>query len=186
MKNILKIVFLGVVAFSFLVYLTIPKDKSENIKNIEQKVENIPKNFEIIGKNIKKDNFFTKDNYIVLLNHDSLVVFKDLYKKTNKNIVLVANISNTPWLIKNIAVEGELEKMYKDSEIALISDSNGDFRRFFGKNEDSMNSYIVYKVLENNQIKEIYKGNVKKGALQEGILAEDIDKSLEEFLTNLR
>ena len=115
-----------------------------------------------------------------------MAVFKELYKKVDNNIVLIANISNTPWLIKNIAVDDELEKMYKESKIPLINDSNAQFRRFFQLNDDSQNMYIIYKVLENNQIVKIYQGSVKRGALQEGINIDELNKNLDEFLANLK
>ncbi|QKF73387.1 hypothetical protein AFAEC_1222 [Aliarcobacter faecis] len=186
MKNILKVVLLGAIGFGFLVYLTIPKEKSQNKNIVERTIVNLPKHFELIGKDIKKDELFQKNSYIVLLNHDALVVFKDLYKRTNKNIVLFANISNTPWLIKNIAVDGELENLYKESEIPLINDSNGSFRSFFGINDDAQNIYIVYKILENGKIEQIYQGSVKKGALQDGITQAQQNSNLEDFLENLK
>lgn len=186
MKNILKIVLLGVVGFFLLVYLTIPKEKTQNIEKIDMNLSNLPKFYEVIGKDIKKDELFEKGSYVVVLNHDSLAVFKELYKKVDKNIVLIANISNTPWLIKNIAVDDELEKMYKESKIPLINDSNAQFRRFFQLNDDSQNMYIIYKVLENNQIVKIYQGSVKRGALQEGINIDELNKNLDEFLANLK
>ncbi len=186
MKNILKIIFLGVVGFALLVFLTIPKENSQKIENSIKMANNLPKNFEIIAKDFNKNSLFLKNSYIIVLNHDSLAVFKELYKRTDKNITLIANISKTPWLIKNIAVDKELENMYKDSKIPLINDSNGSFRQFFSIKDDTINSYFVYKVLENNQIEEIYKGFVKKGALQDGILIEEINKDLDIFLNNLK
>jgi hypothetical protein len=186
LKNILKIVFLSIVGFSFLIYFTIPENKSEKNIRLEQKVENLPKNFEVYGDNIAKESIFSKNSYIVLLNHDSLAVFKDLYKKTNKNIILIANVSNTPWIIKNIAVNSELQKLYKDSKIGLINDENGYFRRFFDIKNDEQNIYFVYKIEDDLSIKEIVKAYVKKGALQNGVLDTEIDKSLEDFLANLK
>lgn len=186
MKNILKVVFLGIIGFSLLVYLTIPKEKTANSEILEMKLSNLPKFYEVIGKEINKDELFKKGNYIVVLNHDSLAVFNELYKKVDKNIVLVANISNTPWLIKNIAVNKELENMYKDSTIGLINDSNGAFRRFFQIVDDTQNNYTIYKILEDEKIEKIYFGDVKKGALQDGISEDEKKKDLERFLVNLK
>ena len=99
---------------------------------------------------------------------------------------MIANISNTPWLIKNIAVDKELENLYSQSTIALINDSKGSFRRFFQVLDDAQNKYIVYKVLENSKIEKFYEGSVKKGALQDGISQEEQTKNIEEFLLNLK
>lgn len=112
-----------------------------------------------------------------------MAVFSELHKKNiNENIVLVANISNTPWLIKQIAVNGELEKMFKDSKINLINDSSGSFSNSLDINNNSQNGYFVYKVLEDGKITKIFQNSVKKGALQNGITKEEIETELENFI----
>ncbi len=110
-------------------------------------------------------------------------VFSELHKKNiNENIVLVANISNTPWLIKQIAVNGELEKMFKNSKINLINDSSGSFSNSLDINNNSQNGYFVYKVFEDGKITKIFQNSVKKGALQNGITKEEIETELENFI----
>ena len=144
LKNSLKVVILGVIGFTFLVYFTMPNNpnsiketSSQNILNIDS----IPKYFEVVGNNsyVKFDSIFEKgvEKYLIVLNHDSLALFKDLYKYTDKNIVLVANISNTPWFIKQLAVNGKLEEMYKESKIPLINDSNGAFMNSLALNDNT-------------------------------------------------
>ena len=82
MKNILRIVFLGLVGFSLLVYLTVPDftNSEKNIENISFSM--LPKYFDVVGKNpyTKKEEIFKSDEkiYLIILNHDSLAVFKDL------------------------------------------------------------------------------------------------------------
>ena len=51
MKNILRIVFLGLVGFSLLVYLTVPDftNSEKNIENISFSM--LPKYFDVVGKN---------------------------------------------------------------------------------------------------------------------------------------
>ncbi|MFV7790639.1 hypothetical protein ACNSOP_08785 [Aliarcobacter lanthieri] len=190
MKNTIKVVFLGLVGFALLVYLTMPDFSSENSTKQELSLSFLPKFFDVVGKNpyTKKDEFFKngEKTYLVILNHDSLAIFKDLYKKTDKNIVLIANISNTPWLIKQIAINGELENMYQYSRIPLINDSDGSFVKSLGLNDNSQSNYFVYALLEDESIEKLFKNSVKKGALQDGINQEDIDNSLEEFLNKLK
>ena len=112
----------------------------------------------------KKDDFFKNfPIYLIVLNHDTLAVFSELYKKNlNENIVFVANISNTPWLIKQIAVNGELEKMFKDSKINLINDSSGSFSSSLDLNNNSQNEYFVYKIFEDGKITKLFQNSVKK------------------------
>jgi len=186
MKNIFKIVLLFVIGFGFLIYLTIPSNIKEDKNQKELEFKNLPAFFDVVNGNnyTKKDDFFKKfPLYLIVLNHDSLAVFSELHKKNiNENIVLVANISNTPWLIKQIAVNGELEKMFKNSKINLINDSSGSFSNSLDINNNSQNGYFVYKVFEDGKITKIFQNSVKKGALQNGIAKEEIETELENFI----
>ncbi|MCT7461672.1 hypothetical protein N5S71_04020 [Aliarcobacter cryaerophilus] len=186
MKNIFKIVLLFVIGFGFLIYLTIPSNIKEDKNQKELEFKNLPSFFDVVNGNnyTKKDDFFKKfPFYLIVLNHDSLAVFSELHKKNiNENIVLVANISNTPWLIKQIAVNGELEKMFKNSKINLINDSSGSFSNSLDINNNSQNGYFVYKVFEDGKITKIFQNSVKKGALQNGITKEEIETELENFI----
>lgn len=186
MKNIFKIVLLFVIGFGFLIYLTIPSNIKEDKNQKELEFKNLPAFFDVVNGNnyTKKDDFFKKfPFYLIVLNHDSLAVFSELHKKNiNENIVLVANISNTPWLIKQIAVNGELENMFKNSKINLINDSSGSFSNSLDINNNSQNGYFVYKVFEDGKITKIFQNSVKKGALQNGITKEEIETELENFI----
>lgn len=186
MKNIFKVVLLFVVGFGFLIYFTIPSNIKEAQTQNELEFKNLPAFFDVVNGNnyTKKDDFFKKfPLYLIVLNHDSLAVFSELHKKNiNENIVLVANISNTPWLIKQIAVNGELEKIFKDSKINLINDSSGSFSNSLDINNNSQNGYFVYKVFEDGKITKIFQNSVKKGALQNGIDKEEIETELENFI----
>ena len=188
LKNSLKVVILGVIGFAFLVYFTMPNNpnstkeiSAQNILNIDS----IPKYFEVVGNNsyVKFDSIFEKgvEKYLIVLNHDSLALFKDLYKYTNKDIVLIANISNTPWIIKQLAVNEKLEGMYKESKIPLISDSNGIFMNSLGLNDDTQNKYFIYKLNTDGTIVKINEGFVELNILEKGISSEDSKKSLEEI-----
>ena len=188
MKNTLKIIFLGIIGFSFLIYLTAPKNtNNENTKvqKYELDIKNLPKVFDVVGKNpyTKFDTLFKKgeEKYLAVLNHDAILVFKDLYKYTSKNIVLIANVSNTPWLIKQIAVNGKLEELYKDSKIALINDENANFIRSLNINDNTQNAYFLYKLNSDGSIAFVKKALVKFDALEKGISEDESKKALEDF-----
>ncbi|RXI24920.1 hypothetical protein [Aliarcobacter trophiarum] len=185
MKKIFKMVIFFVVCFGFLIYFTIPSSIKEDKVQKELNFTNLPSFFDVVNQNsyTKKDEFFKKfPLYLIVLNHDSLAVFSELYKKNiDKDLVLIANISNTPWLIKQIAVNGELEKLFKDSTISLINDSNGLFTSSLDLNNNSQNEYFVYEVFENGKISKLFQGSVKKGALQNGITKDEINSELENF-----
>ncbi|WP_368030462.1 hypothetical protein [Arcobacter sp. s6] len=190
MKNVLKIVFLGVIGFSLLVYLTAPKNIEQTTQFEDSHsvvtIDSIPRYFELIGKSpyTKFETLFQEgaEKYIIVLNHDALAVFKELYKKTDKNIVLIANISNTPWLIKQIAVNGELEKMYKDSKIPLINDDSGSFVKALKINNNKQNQYFAFKLNSDGTIIKVTEGSVKLGALEKGLTSDELEKDLTEIL----
>ena len=187
-KNSFKIVILAIIGFALLVYLTAPKNPNNNEVKIEKNILNIdslPKYFEVVGAKSYSnlETFFQKgvEKYLVVLNHDSLALFKDLYKFTDKNIVLIANVSNTPWLIKQLAVNGKLEEMYKDSKIPLINDSNGLFINNLALNDNTQNKYFIYKLNMDGTIVKINEGLVELNILEKGISEELSKKSLEEI-----
>ena len=187
-KNSFKIVILAIIGFALLVYLTAPENPNKNELNPNKNVLNIdfiPRYFEIVGGNpySKFETLFQKgvEKYLIVLNHDSLALFKDLYKYTDKNIVLIANVSNTPWLIKQLAVNGKLEEMYKDSKIPLINDSNGLFINNLALNDNTQNKYFIYKLNIDGTIVKINEGLVELNILEKGISEELSKKSLEEI-----
>lgn len=192
MKNVLKIVFLGIIGFGALVYLTAPKMENQSKldgQNIESNLKYFPRFFDVISsdKSINRENIFSNKNdlHIVVLNHDCLAVFNQLDKITDKNIVLVANVSNTPWLIKQLAVNDKLLELYNSSKIPLIIDDKGMFIKVLGLNDITQNSYFLYKVNQNNDIVKYSDGKVKLDALEKGISEEEIKKDLDLFLTKL-
>jgi len=184
--NILKIVFLGVIGFAGLVYLTAPEDKLKPRAKVDENNLNIvtlPSHYEFVNDTFytKKQDLFKKGetSYIIIANHDSLVVLNELYKYTNKKVVLVANVSRTPWVIKKLAVDGKLEELYKDSKIKIVNDSNGEIVKALGSNDIMQNKYFIYKVLADGKIKKLSTGTVKLDALQKGISKEEIKASNE-------
>ncbi|MDD2895982.1 MAG: hypothetical protein PHG81_08165 [Aliarcobacter sp.] len=189
-KNSFKIVILGIIGFALLIYLTAPKNPNgvevnQNSKNVLN-IDYIPRYFEVAGKSsyVQFETIFQKgvEKYIIVLNHDSLALFKDLYKYTNKNIVLVANISNTPWLIKQLAVNGKLDEMYKSSTIPLINDSKGGFINCLGLNDNTQNKYFIYKINIDGTIVKVNDGLVELNILEKGISQENSKNSLEQIV----
>ena len=190
-KNIFRIGILGIIGFGILVYLTAPANPNQNNKIIQNSksilnIDLIPKYFDVVANNpyTKVETLFQKgvEKYIIVLNHDSLALFKDLHKYSDKNIVLIANISNTPWLIKQLAVNGKLEEMYKDSKIPLINDSTGAFINILALNDNTQNKYFIYKLNSDGTINKINEGLVELNILEKGISSENSQKNLEEII----
>lgn len=192
MKNTIKIVILGVVGFALLVYLTLP-NKTQNDKSEVKEaltINSLPTYFDVVGNNpyTKFDTLFKigEEKYMVVLNHDALAVFKELYKKMDKNVVLIANISNTPWIVKQIAVNGELEKMYKNSKNFLINDSDGSFINTLGVTDNKQNKYFIFKLTKDGDIIKVSEGSVKEGALEKGLSNDELEKNLNEIIKNFK
>lgn len=184
MKNTLKIIFLGVIGFSLLVYFTAEKPKIIDKKNIENKslnISNLPKNILLSGseKIYNIESVIKRNSLLIIGNHDSISVVNEVEKHLNLDmpIVLVANISKAPWFIKKWVISDKLEELTKISKLPIVFDENGEFVFNLGLDDSAKTSFNVYKVDEIGNIKHIYKGNVKEGAI-DGTMSDEEKKSV--------
>lgn len=191
--NIIKIVVLGIIGFAGLVYLTAPKDKIKPQVKIDKSslsIAKFPSHLELVNEAmyIRKEKIFNKEKekFLIVLNHDALIVFNELDKYTKKDVLLVANIANTPWLIKKLAVDGKLEELYKNSKIRIANDSNGAIVSVLGVNDITQNKYFIYKVLKDGSIKKVLVSSVKLDALQKGISKEEKEQALKKIALELK
>ncbi len=193
MINFLKIAFLGIIGFGLLVYLTAPeqiKKDNSTILNEKLSIFSLPSHFEVVGVSgyVRKNDLFNKTNknYIVVLNHDALSLVEPLKFTNRKDIVLVANISKTPWFIKKLAVNGKLEELNKNSSISLINDTSGKLTKLLNITNDTQTKYFVFKIKDDNSIIKIEESEVKKGALEFGITKEESNKYILELFSFLK
>ncbi len=195
LKNILKIVFLGLIGFSLLVYFTAEKPKNISEKVVQNgmlSLENLPQNIELVGnKNIiSSSDVFKKDQdtLIVVGNHDSLSVVKDLktYFTLDMPYVMVANISNAPWFIKKWAIPGKLEELTKNSNIPMIYDYDGSMVNSLNQFDTTKTAYFAYLIDENGNISNIYNGNVKENAMDGSMSEEEKKASLQPLIDLLK
>lgn len=187
MKNILKIVVLGVIAFGILIYATADKPaetKTQVNDTSSLTLSNLPKEFEIVGKDgkVSKEDLFQAGSkaLIIVGNHDSLSVVRELPKYYDVQIpyVMVANISSAPWFVKKMFIPGKLEELVEGRDTPMIYDFDGDMIKALGVTDNEKTTYIAYLVNENGSISNVFKGSVKEGAL-DGTMSE------EEMKTNL-
>eukprot|EP01029_Cantina_marsupialis_P020438 TRINITY_DN4790_c0_g1_i1.p1 TRINITY_DN4790_c0_g1~~TRINITY_DN4790_c0_g1_i1.p1 ORF type:complete len:195 (-),score=39.13 TRINITY_DN4790_c0_g1_i1:109-693(-) len=182
MKNLFKVVFLGLVGFGILVYFTAEKPKQivadENVLNIV-KYDSLPSTYELVGTDtdVKKEELFKKDKkyLIVVGNHDSLSVVKDLPKffKISTPYVMVANISAAPWFVKKMFIPGKLEELNQGTNIPMIYDFDGDMVNALKVVDNSKTKFIAYILTEVGTISKVYEGNVKEGALDGSMSDEE-------------
>ena len=188
MGNIVKIVVLGLAGFALLVFLTAEKPKqivaNDNVVNVI-KYDSLPALFELVGteKEVTKESLFKKDksSLIVVGNHDSLAVVKELPKffKINIPYVMVANISSAPWFVKKMFIPGKLEELNKDSNIPMIYDFDGNMVNVLNVTDNAKTKFIAYLMTKEGTISKIYEGSVKEGALDGSMNDEEKKKVLE-------
>ncbi|AXX92615.1 hypothetical protein CPU12_01985 [Malaciobacter molluscorum LMG 25693] len=185
LKNVLKLVVLGIIAFAAIVYFTANEPVTKvNVDTSSIKLSNLPASFEIVGKdkNVSKDSLFKMGSktLIIVGNHDSLSVVKDLPKFYDLKIpyVMVANISAAPWFVKKMFIPSKLEELNKGSNIPMIYDFDGNMVNALGVTDNAKTSYIAYLVDENGNISQIAKGSVKEGALDGSMNDEEKKESL--------
>ena len=185
MANLLKVIFLGLVGFGLLVYLTADKPKTivsnENVVKIV-KYETLPQSFELVGK----DDLVTKESLlprgekslIIVGNHDSLSVVKELpkYFKLELTYVMVANISSAPWFVKKMFIPGKLEDLNEGTNIPMIYDFDGDMVNALKHTDNAKTKFSAYILNKEGTISKIYDGNVKEGAL-DGAMSETEKKA---------
>ncbi|RXK01044.1 hypothetical protein CRU98_00910 [Arcobacter sp. CECT 8986] len=187
LKNVLKLVVLGVIGFGILVFATAKEPeniKTNNVNSSAIKLSTLPSSFELVGKDdkVSRDSLFKSGSktLVIVGNHDSLSVVKDLPKFYDLKIpyVMVANISAAPWFVKKMFIPSKLEELNKGSNIPMIYDFEGDTVKALGVTDNAKTSYIAYLVDENGNISKIAKGSVKEGALDGSMNEEEKKASL--------
>lgn len=195
MANLLKVVFLGLIGFALLVFFTAEKPKqivaNENVVNIV-KYDSLPSIFEIVGKEdkVKKEDLFKKDEdtLIVVGNHDSLAVVKELpkYFELTNPYVMVANISAAPWFVKKMFIPGKLEELNSGSNIPMIYDFEGEMVNVLNVTDNSKTKFIAFMLSKDGAISKLYEGEVKEGALDGSMTEEEKKKALTPLFDSLK
>lgn len=182
-KNILKIVVLGILGFSALVYFTAQKPHTI-VANDSQGKNILPQNFELVGKEglISQEELFKEGraSLIVVGNHDSLAVVKELnnFFALKVPVVMVANISSAPWFVKKMFIPGKLEELNQGSTIPMIYDFDGFMVQALGVTNNEKTAFIAYLLNEQGNIAKLYEGKVKEGALDGSMNEEEKKASL--------
>ena len=186
LMNILKLAFLTIALLLGITYVFAPKPSSVTDELIPQDLTlaSLPIDYELVGKDgfISKNELFKtgQRTLIVVGNQDSMAVINKLPKYFNLDIayVTVANISNAPWFIKKMAILPKLEELTKDDTTPMIYDYNGWMVKALKLNNMDTVKFFAYLLDENGQIKNIYEGKVKKGAIEGNMTDTQIQESL--------
>ncbi len=165
MANILKIVFLGIVGFSFLVYFTAQKPKQITSRETKTSVD-----YENLSNNLK--NILKEDSYVIVASYDAMLVLKDIKKFLNveKNIILVPNVSNTSWAMKKLFVESKLEELKKSTKEVIFYDTNSQLANILNI-YSTKDRFYIYK-FEKNILKLIFSNKIRENLYQEKKLSK--------------
>lgn len=194
-KNIIKLVFLGVAGFALLVFLTAEKptemNASQGLSAQSLTLSTLPSTFELVGKEEvvnKADLFKTEQETLVIVgNHDSLAVVKDLPKLFDISLpyVMVANISSAPWFVKKMFIPGKLEELNENSNIPMIYDFEGNMVNALGVTNNAKTAFSAYKVNIDGTIVKLLEGEVKEGALDGAMSDEEKKQALQPLVEML-
>lgn len=191
MKNVLKIALLGIVAFAVIVYATAEKPKViSKTMPIANSINLIPNNLLLVGdKVIKKEELFKSgvNSLIIVGNHDSLAIVKDLkkYYDIQLPVVLVANISKAPWFVKKWIIPGKLEELNSDSKLPMIYDEDGSMIQALHLDNSEKTKFFVYLINKDNSITKKYEGTVKEDAMDGSMSKDEIKEVLKPISTLL-
>lgn len=189
-RSIVFIVVISTLGIVALTYLVAPKPQNAEVKKeIKLDIKYMPNEYKLIGsdKIHTKVEIIKKESYIIVGNHEALAVINDIkkYLQTDKNIILVANISSIPWALKEFAIEPTLEKFMEGREVKMIFDTRGDVVYSLGLNDQNPLNYNLFKINSDGTIDKLYTGKVKSGALDGKMSDEEKKKALESILTFL-
>ena len=177
-KNIVIIVLLSTLGIVGLTYLVAPKPEDQIAKKeIQLDIRYLPSQYKIVGDDkiyTKEQIFNQEENFIIIGNHESLAVLNDLYKyiQTDKNIIVVANISSLPLILKKFAIEPTLEKFMENKKAKMLVDSSGEIIASLAMYDQNPLNYNLYKINKGGTISKLYTGKVKAGAL-DGLMSDE-------------
>ncbi len=192
-KNILKIVLIGVAGFALLIYLTAEKPEilaNDNVSSLTR--ASLPAQYELVSqdKKVNKDVLFKKGSktLIIVGNHDSLAIVKDLKKYFTLDMpyVMVANISAAPWFVKKMFIPSKLEELNEGSNIPMIYDFDGFTVQALNVNDSTKTKFFVYMLNENGNIALLTEGEVKEGALDGSMSEDEIKTSLQVIIDAIK
>ena len=190
--NLVLFTIAVVVGITFMTATPPVSQKALKNSNIQLSTKYFPKSIEIVGRQgyESAEVLFKKDSKTLLIvgNHDSLAVVKDLTKLFDIKIpyVMVANISNAPWFIKKWAIPSKLEELVKDIKTPMIYDTDGLMVKSLMLNNTEATKYFAYLVNEDGSVENIYIGSVKEGALENGYTSEEAKMALEPLIEFLK
>jgi len=171
--TILKLTVLTVAFLGMIIYMTARPPAKVDTTTTQIQMKYMPKTLKLVDNDIEyaADSIIKENSIIVVTNHDSIAVLKDLDKYTDQNIVIVTNISAAPWFIKQWVIPEKLKELQGESQTAWIYDETGYMKSFLKVKSDNAVGYEIF-IKKDGQISKLFDGKVRHGAL-DGTMSED-------------
>ena len=181
LANIAKISFLSIIAFALLIFLTAEKPKS-NISKLPQTIKIIDS-----ANPVKADTVFTPNSIVAIANHDALPILAQLpnFVKLDKNFILIANISQAPWAIKEFVISEKLKNINKSNKTTFVFDDEGSISTFFKHSNHDKKYYAIYFIDSKLAITKISDGNVEDGDFDKNLTKEQIFQKISHSLNDI-
>ncbi|QOG11353.1 hypothetical protein [Arcobacter sp. FWKO B] len=190
--NILKIAFLTILGLGLITYITAPSPKKIEVAQGELNLAVLPKELMIVGsqKPVDINSIIKKNikNLLIVVNHDSIAVMKDLKKYAQDidfNPILVANISAAPWFIKKWVIPSKMEELNKDSQMVMIYDEDGMMQHILNVTNNDKTHFVAFIINLDGTISKVYEGDVKADALEGSMNEEEIEEFIIDFISNI-
>lgn len=178
LANIAKISFLSIAAFALLIYLTAEKPQTN--------VSELPKSAKLIGysQSVLSSTIFMPNSIIAIANHDALPILAQIpnITKIDKNFVLIANISQAPWAIKEFVIADKLKNLEKSPNTAFVFDDTGVFSTYFKHSNNDKKYYAIYFLDSKSHISKVSDGNVEDGDFDKNMTKEQIAQKISHSL----
>ncbi len=173
--SIFKLTILTIAFLGMIIYMTATPPVKVDTTTNKIHMNYMPKTVKLLDDDVEysTESIIKENSIIVVTNHDSIAVLKDLDKYTDNSIVIVTNISAAPWFIKQWVIPEKLVELKGSSTAAWIYDEAGHMKNFLKVKSDNAVVYEIF-IKKDGQINKIFDGNVKQGALDGSMSVDEI------------
>lgn len=189
-NSIFKIVFFSLSILFIITYLTVEPPKKIDTNDID--ISNLPKTVELIGfeETLFNTNSIIKNNSILFVsNFESIAIakqFVERVKSLKQDVVVVSNISDAPWFLKNFKTKDKTLQIKGDKDTTpWIYDKDGAIRYFLKLKSADPLKFFVFQV-QNNKVIKIETSSVKQGTIDGKMTEEEISKLIEPIIKKLK
>lgn len=183
--GILKLVVASVAFVVLITFLTVEPPKQNN--NAKSILQDMPKTVQLVGDEklqYNTNSIINKNSIIFVGNSQTMGVAKSLlslFPKQLKNLVVVSNISDEPWFLKEYQEYDNQNRLKGNDTTPWIFDKDGSMRSFLKVPTSNPLSYFVYSVQDDQEVKLIYQYSFTQLLEDRKLDQIEVEKSLQEL-----